>query len=151
MVHVESPVHKDEVIRRIRTLWGIGRAGSRIREALERGVLAAAKRRSIRAQGSFLWWTDQRVTPVRRRGGDPPPDIGLICEEEIGEAVTAVLETQFATSQKELVIKTARVLGIGSTRQNVAARIGKVIDKLAGTGDLVRDADDGRLRLGSSN
>ena len=87
VVHVESPVHKDEVVRRIRTLWGAGRAGSRIRGALARGVSAAARRRSIRVRGPFLWRTDQEVPRVRRRRTDPPPNISLICDEEIAETV----------------------------------------------------------------
>ena len=146
VVQVESPVHKDEVVRRVRTLWGVGKAGPRIRRALERGVLAAGKRHSIRVRGPFLWWTDQKVIPVRRRGIDPPPDISLICEEEIAEAAKMVLESQFATAKDELVVATARLLGIGSTRHRVATRIGRVIAKQKEKGKLVLDGD-GRLHL----
>ena len=150
VVHVESPVHKDEVIRRIRTLWGVGRAGSRIRGAIERGVSAAARKRSIRVRGPFLWRTGQEGIPVRFRDTDPPPDISLICDEEIAEAVKVVLESQFATAKDELVVKVARLLGIGSTRHNVASRLGRVIGDLANEGELVLDAADGRLHLAGS-
>ena len=73
---------------------------------------------------------------------DPPPDISLICDEEIAEAVKVVLESQFATAKDELVVKVARLLGIGSTRHNVASRLGRVIGDLANEGELVLDAAD---------
>ena len=58
-----------------------------------------------------------------------------------------VLESQFATAEDELVVKTARLLGIGSTRHNVASRVGRVIGELANEGELLLDAADGRLHL----
>ena len=92
----------------------------------------------------------QEGIPVRFRDTDPPPDISLICDEEIAEAVKVVLESQFATAKDELVVKVARLLGIGSTRHNVASRLGRVIGDLANEGELVLDAADGRLHLAGS-
>ena len=104
----------------------------------------------IRVRGPFLWRTGQEGIPVRFRDTDPPPDISLICDEEIAEAVKVVLESQFATAKDELVVKVARLLGIGSTRHNVASRLGRVIGDLANEGELVLDAADGRLHLAGS-
>ena len=71
VVQVESPIHTDDVIRRIRTLWGLKKTGSRIQEALERGIATAVKRRSIRRnRSSFLRTPIQVMVPVRRREGE---------------------------------------------------------------------------------
>lgn len=43
VVAAESPVHRDEIITRLRTLWGLQRADERIRTAVQRGGGAAAR------------------------------------------------------------------------------------------------------------
>ena len=40
IVQVESPVHEDELTARVRDLWGLGRAGSRIQGIVARGIRA---------------------------------------------------------------------------------------------------------------
>jgi hypothetical protein len=38
IVELEGPVHEDEVINRVRELWGLGRAGARIQDAVAKAV-----------------------------------------------------------------------------------------------------------------
>src|SRR3546814_1401418 len=42
IVQTEGPVHQDEIVTRIRLLWGLGRAGSRIRNAVVMAIRFAA-------------------------------------------------------------------------------------------------------------
>ena len=143
VVRVEGPVHVDEVVRRIRTLWGLQRAGNRIREAIERGVLIAVRRRAVARDGEFLRLPDAPVL-VRRRNGDPPARVELIADAELAEAVQLVLRTEFATPREALIDAAARRVGIQATTSTVAARLGVVIDnelrrgRLAVDGELVR-------------
>jgi hypothetical protein len=48
VVEVEGPVHIDEVIRRIRSLWGLRRSGNRITNVIDRAVLMAKKTGHVR-------------------------------------------------------------------------------------------------------
>ena len=143
VVLVEGPVHVDEVVRRIRTLWGLQRAGNRIREAIERGVQIAARARRIARDGEFLRVPDAAIR-VRRRSGDPPARIEWIADAELAEAVAHVLRVEFATPREELIDAAARRVGIQMTTSAVAARLGSVIDDgvrrgvWTATGDVVR-------------
>lgn len=127
VVAIEGPVHIDEVVRRIRTIWGLQRAGNRIREAIERGVATAVRRRVIDRQGDFLQIPNAAVRP-RRRNGDPPPRIDLISDAELAEAIRHVLRVQFSTPREELIDAAARRLGIQITTAPAAARIAAVLD-----------------------
>jgi very-short-patch-repair endonuclease len=130
VVVVESPVHVEEVVRRLRSLWGLKRSGQRIHNAIGEAISLADKKGLIRRRGDFLWSVKTPEIPVRRRNGDPPPNIELICDEEIAEAVKLVLKTQFATILDDLIVRTCRILGIQATRTEVADRISKIIKKL---------------------
>ena len=139
MVDVEGPVHIDEVVRRIRVLWGLGRAGNRIRDAIHTSIRMAKRTKAIASKGSFLWPVVERAVPVRRRQGDPLPRIDLICDEEIAQAVRAVLQAQYATVLNDLVTQSSRVLGIRSTSEQSRSRIHGIIRRMIKTADLVMD------------
>jgi len=145
VVRVEGPVHVSEVVRRIREFWGLGRAGTRIRTAVEAGVQEAVSRRKIVRNGDFLTVPGAPV-PVRRRTANPPPKIDLISEAEIAEAVKRVLRVQFGTPLEDLAITTSRMLGFLSTSEGTATRIRSVIRSMIGS-ELVLNGD--RIELAS--
>ena len=41
VVEAEGPIHRAEVVIRIRSLWGLQRAGARIQAAVDAGISAA--------------------------------------------------------------------------------------------------------------
>lgn len=143
VVRVEGPVHVDEVIRRIRTIWGLQRAGNRIREAIDRGVHIAVRKQAVTRDGEFLRLPHAPVI-VRRRNGDPPARVELIADAELAEALQLVLRSEFATPREELIDAAARRVGIQATSSGVASRLSNVIDdevrggRLAVDGELVR-------------
>jgi very-short-patch-repair endonuclease len=140
VVRVEGPVHIDEVVRRIRTIWGLQRAGNRIREAIERGVQIAQRRQAVARDGEFLRLPDAPVVP-RRRNGDPPARVELIADLELAAAVQHVLRVEFATPRPELIDAAARRVGIQATSSAVAARLGTVIDDEVRRGRLTLDGE----------
>jgi very-short-patch-repair endonuclease len=146
VVAAEGPVHVDEVVRRIRVLWGLQRAGNRVREALERAIGAAAARRAVLRDGDFLRLPDATIR-VRRRNGDPAPRIELIAEVEIAAALAEVLRAQFATPRDELVDAAARRFGFQLTSAATAARIATVLElevargAFTANGDIIRIAN----------
>ncbi|HKR62668.1 MAG TPA: DUF3320 domain-containing protein, partial [Thermoanaerobaculia bacterium] len=140
VVRVEGPVHVDEVVRRIRTIWGLQRAGNRIREAIERGVQIAVRRQSVAREGEFLRLRDAPVS-VRRRNGDPPARVELISDAELAEAVQLVLRTEFATPREELIDAAARRVGIQATTNGVASRLNTVIEHEVQHGRLTLDGE----------
>jgi DNA polymerase III delta prime subunit len=148
VVAVEGPVHLEEAIRRIRSLWGVKRAGQRIQQAINRAVYFAELNGGVQRRGAFLWPTTEHEVAVRRRQGDPPPRIDLICDEEIAAAVRLVLKHQFATIFDDLVIRCLRLFGIQGMSGLAATRIRSIVMRMIESGQVQRRAD-GRIRLTS--
>jgi very-short-patch-repair endonuclease/DNA polymerase III delta prime subunit len=136
VVMVEGPVHLDEVVRRIRTLWGLRRAGQRIVNAVARAATYAADRGAIRIRRDFLWLTTPITIHVRRRQGDAPLKVDLICDEEIAEAMRLVLKHQFATSPDDLITQTARLFGFQALHNATGMKLREVLEGLIGGGEL---------------
>jgi very-short-patch-repair endonuclease len=136
VVEVEGPVHFDEVVRRIRSIWGLKKAGRRIQDAAKRGAVFAERKGWIRKRGDFLWHSADREVRVRPRQGDPPAKIELICDEEIVEAIKLVLRRQFASLPVDLIAQSSRLLGIRRIRAGIEKRVMKVVRKLIKQGDL---------------
>lgn len=138
IVEVEGPVHFSEVVRRIRVAWGLKKAGKRIQDAVLSAVVYAKQSGDVISKGDFLFYngTAGIKVKVRRRCGNPPARIDLICDDEIAKAVKIVIIRQFATPRDELVKQTSRLLGFKATRGGTASRIENVVNWLLETGEL---------------
>lgn len=138
IVKVEGPVHFSEVVKRIRVAWGLKKAGKRIQDAVLSAVVYAKQNGDVTSKGDFLFYNGNAGSKVkvRRRCGDPPARIDLICDDEIAEAVKIVINRQFATPRDELVKQTSRLLGFKATRGGTASRIDKVVNWLLESGEL---------------
>lgn len=135
IVSIESPVHVDEVINRIRTLTGFGRAGQRMRDAISAGISVAVSQKRVKRQNNFLWILPEQPLLLRRR--TEMPKIEMICDEEIFEAVKYVVSLQHATMKEDLIQQAARTLGIQRTTDDIGTRIEKVIARSIRSGALV--------------
>lgn len=133
IVKVESPVHVDEVILRIRSLWGLARAGARIRETVKGAVFSAKRSGQIHQRNEFLWATDEREIKVRQRTS---PKIEWICDEEIAEAMKRVIITQGAISADALITESTRFFGYKATGATVVKHLRLLLDKLVKAGEF---------------
>lgn len=135
VVEVESPVHEDEVIRRVRSLWGYARAGAKIQSKVKRGVRQACDGNKVLRQGKFLYAIGRPTADVRRR---EKGKIEYIADEEIDAAIVAILRQQYSTEEKELVTGTARALGFDRTGKAVEIRIAGRVRAQLEDGSLIR-------------
>ena len=133
VVQIESPVHIDEVVLRVRNLWGLGRSGSRIREAVRNAVSRAQRSGHIRRKGDFLWRTDEQEIEVRRR---ETPKIEWICDEEIAEAMKHVIRVQGAISREALRVESIKLFGYKTARAIHSKRLILIRKKLVEAGEL---------------
>ena len=131
VVKIESPIHTDLVVLRIRQLWGLKRAGERIKNAIEDGIAAAQRGKLIYKKGDFLWAADNRGIKVRCR---TEPKIKWICEEEIVEAMKFVLTSQGAMPDKSLITETVKLFGYQSAGKIVMQKMKPLLDKLVKAG-----------------
>jgi hypothetical protein len=95
VVRVESPVHIQEVARRIAEAAFVARVGSRVRAAIENACNSADRTGTARRSGRFLWHPEMREAPLRNRGGlpDASKKLGLVVPEEISAASKERLST----------------------------------------------------------
>lgn len=67
VVEVEGPIHEEEIARRVGQLWGVGRTGSRIREAVGQAINIAA-RTTLTNDGPFFNLGNRTEITIRDRG-----------------------------------------------------------------------------------
>ncbi len=144
IVQVEGPVHVDEVIRRIRTLWGLKRSGIRIQEAVERGIQYAVSQKVVDRRSKFLWRHEQHLVQARCRQAQDMLKIELICDPEIEHAVASALMIQFASPRDAIPTTAARLLGFQKASEQTHKRIDKVVGLMLKDGRLV-DAGNGMI------
>ena len=150
IVKVEYPVHFDEIIRRLRTAWGLGRAAGRIKSAVKTAIEYAQSNGLIRKQGAFIWITGGTKAAVRRRTGNPSPKIEHICKEEISAALIMVLQAQFATQIDDLIRQTARLFGFQAVYKPTAQRIKSVIQNHLETGKF-KQRENGMIEVATNS
>ncbi|RST83126.1 DUF3320 domain-containing protein, partial [Aquibium carbonis] len=132
VVAVEAPVHLDEVVCRIRDAWGLQRAGGRIQEAVERGVIITMSRGSVTRKGDFFFKPGATVT-LRDRSqvaslGLRKPE--LIAMEEIAEGAIEVVRSNLGATEDEIVARVSRMLGFKATSAQLRIAIVAAISKL---------------------
>lgn len=140
VVTMESPVHLLEVASRIASAAGIKRVGHRIRAAIERGAVLAARRSRVRRQGDFLWRPDMKTAPVRDRGQLPyaSREIERVPPEELAEAVVLIVDGSVGVTQEEAVVEACRLLGYARVTDSIRQHAEQAIQTLLA---------DKRLRL----
>lgn len=121
IINVESPVHIEEVVQRIRTLCGFSRAGQRMQDAIKAGISFAVGGKHLRQQGHFLLAKEDQ--PVRARRRTSNLDVNWVCDAEFNEFFRVILRAQYAMPKEELVIQTARYMGFQRTSDEISEKI----------------------------
>ena len=143
VVEVESPVHLDEVVGRIRSAAGVGRSGSRIRAQMALGAREGAGRGLYTMdERGFLWRPGHETVEVRRRDGEIPGSLrnpARIAPEEIAAALVHAVRASFGIEPNDAVQEAVRRFGFKRAWPKIVARFREVLDGLVAEGDLVRE------------
>lgn len=143
IVEVEGPVHHDEIITRIRLLWGLGRAGSRIRDAVTRAIRLASGGEKI-VGGPDFWTVPGAEVKVRDRAAVGSTSLrrpDALPPAEIEHAVLAIVTSNFGAMRDQVVLAVARLLGFASTSAQLRERILEAVDRLIADGRLREQTD----------
>ena len=143
VVDVESPVHFDEVILRVRKAAGVGRAGSRIRAHMRLGATVGARRKLYRIdKRDFLWRLEQEAADVRRRDGDIPSslrDPSRIASEEIETALVHAVRVSYGIKPAGAAGEAIRLFGFKRSGTKIVERFRQVLDELVAGGTILRE------------
>ncbi len=148
VVDTEGPVHSEEIARRVASLFGKERTGSRISDAVMKGLRAAVTNKTILEADVGFWCTDaQKVDcPVRdrsalstvsRRADFLPPS-------EIAMAARLVAKDNGAVSRDDMARGIARLFGFSQVGADLRAKVDQVIIKMLSLRQLTEDGS-GRL------
>lgn len=110
ILECEAPVSREQLCRRVLSLWGITRIGSRI-DAHFTDLFSRMKLQSTgTGKERFFWRRDQRPSEYMNYRVFMT-NAADICPEEVSVAVKEVLEAQISLSREDLVKETARLFG----------------------------------------
>lgn len=125
VVTTESPVHIDEVARRITESEGFTRVGSRIKDAVLFAIKYSVKQNTIIKKGEFLWTTQMNEPFIRSRVdfSSSNKKIKLIPPEEIGLAIKMVVKNALAIDRESAATLVAKMLGFNRTTDDIKNEI----------------------------
>jgi len=134
VVHAEGPIHRSEVVVRIRSLWGLQRAGGRIQSAVDDGIRRAVEDGMVMQDGEFLLWPG-RTARVRDRSQVQSLTLRrpeLLPPMEMDVAILELVRENLGASLDEIALHVSRRLGFRTTSAQLrAALVGRAESLLA--------------------
>ena len=132
IVEQEGPIHEDEVVNRVRDLWGFGRAGTRIQDAVMKAVRSVlVTKRCVREDGFLL--IPNAPVPVRNRETVSSASLRkpeMLPPAELRAAILAVIDAGHGATKQEIPTAVARMLGFKATGAQLRSVIEAQIKKL---------------------
>ena len=151
IVEVEGPVHEEVVIYRLRQMWGYGRAGKRIRDAVKEAVADAVNGGTVErcSQDGLFLKKPGAAVHVRDRSNQknhltrkpemiPPP--------EYREAILCAVRRNITIDDEECGVDVARMFGFKGTSRSMKRLVSDQIAALVSEGQLARQPD-GTVRI----
>lgn len=140
---VESPVHKEVVIWRIRNTLGAGRVGKRLRETIEQGIRFAADAGKIELDGNFVWALPRRPAVPRSRAQHPPQykKIEYIHPLEIKEAIIFAIRHHYGLQEEEVCSVVSKLLGFEKVTEGTRQCIVECSSELISEGRIAYKLD----------
>ncbi|HEY1605012.1 MAG TPA: DUF3320 domain-containing protein [Allosphingosinicella sp.] len=142
IVDIEGPIHGDEIITRIRILWGLARAGSRIRSAVEHATRIALQRGLI--DGGPFYTMPGRQIIVRDRSQVGSPSLRkpeMLPPSEIKQAAAEIVTANYGAGNDDLIQAVSRVFGFAATSAQLRAVISGAISEMKADGSLLPQGD----------
>lgn len=150
IVELEGPVHGEEVARRVASLWGLQRAGRRIREAADAALRRAAAMELVAASKSF-YSIDGREPVARSRANVASTTLRkaeMLPPSEIEEALRLFVAANVGCAADEAVVGATRILGFQRAGQDLSSVIKRGLRRMLAAEALVLRS--GTIYLGGS-
>lgn len=144
IVEVESPIHRSEVVTRVRTLWGLQRAGSRIQQAVEEAIGSVVSLGGVQVVDKDFLVIPGKEVRVRDRSMVESLTLRrpeFLPPSEIDSALIKVVQDNLGAKAEELVTMVSRQLGYKSTSPQLRRVILDRCEALVGAGKLVSKGD----------
>jgi very-short-patch-repair endonuclease len=146
IVEAEAPIHENEIITRVRSLWNLSRAGNRIQSKVKASLKSAAKRGWVTAEGEFYLFPGVEIQ-VRDRSlaSASLKKVDALPPQEIKRAIYLLIEANFGAGRDQVAVEVARLLGFKSTSSQLKDLIERELNSLIETQVVVEN--EGFLRV----
>jgi hypothetical protein len=148
VVEIEAPVHREEVARRMLSLWGQGRLGSRIADAIELSCRTAIGQGMITEDGDGYLSHPQKARTVVVRDRSNVGSTSLRKPEflpptEVRQAVREIVTREIGISPDEVSVAVTRLLGFTNVTAALRETASRGMNHLLESGEIVNRS--GRL------
>jgi very-short-patch-repair endonuclease/DNA polymerase III delta prime subunit len=131
VVEIEGPIHREEVARRVTSLWGQQRTGARISDAISKAFEVALSSEILRAEEEFVVHRDQTIVPVRNRASVASTHLRkpeMIPPTEVRQAILQLATQQIGLRSSEIPPLVAKALGFKSSGPKLKELIDRVLE-----------------------
>jgi len=141
VVRVESPVHVEEVTRRILEAADVSRVGNRIREVLKQAIADAVGNDSVVVRDEFLWDAAMLTPLVRSRANLPAASrrMTYIAAEELQAVIEKVVGDAIAITMVAAIPVIAKTLGFARVTEDLRADLQEAVEKALADGIIYQD------------
>jgi very-short-patch-repair endonuclease len=143
IIDVEGPIHQDEIVVRVRAVWGLQRTGTRIQEHVSKAIRVARSARGIEREGKFLSMPGRPVHP-RNRSNVTSRNLRwpeMLAPAEIRAGVVDVVRENFGARSDEIIATVLRRMGYTTSSANLRDAVEAVIHKMRANGMLALHGD----------
>ena len=131
IISVEQPIHIDTVIDQVRTVYGVARAGKRIRSRLAQTVKQMVADGTVcheEADDKFLSLANNDGPCRPRRNSDRK--VGRVAPSEIDEGLLLIASRTYGAPKAEIVRETARQFGWSRTGKDIVRKLNERVEWL---------------------
>lgn len=143
VVKAESPVHFEEMARRIADANGISKIGSRVRASLTDATNYAIRAGLIKKKDDFLWNIEDHLPVIRDRSLLNPSSkkLSFISDEEMNLAIIKVIESSIAIQPDNAVVLIAKLFGFVRVTEDMRNHILQSIAKAVKSEIIIKDGE----------
>lgn len=143
VVYVESPIHKDELYKRVASLIGFKSTGSRIIRKLEEVEELPIEDQKIYKKRDFYYSSKQKRIQIRNRASlsNNQKKIEYVPQEEISLAAELILKKEFSIPLYDLCSQISSLLGYARMTENIQESIESIIQNHIDNNDYIVSND----------
>jgi very-short-patch-repair endonuclease/DNA polymerase III delta prime subunit len=146
VVEIEGPIHREEIARRITSLWGQQRTGARISDAVSKAIDVAVRAKALSARSDFISVREQGTSRVRDRSKVSSQALRkaeMLPPQELSAAIVHLVAKEVGISCDEVQVGVSRALGFRATSEKLSRAVADVLAAVVKEGSLL--VRDGKL------